>query len=238
MLAVRPLRPMGPPGIDVLIPTYDRSDLLGRALSSVVVSLRLAQVPFYIHVFDNLFHNVGFTAAMNKMARRGKHTWILALNDDCFVELGCIHAMLETAAIADIVGAVLLDREGKVIQTSTAFLKDRTPGLFVEQDLVRDKLVMGVSFACALIRRSVWNYLGGLDSKLFNDYSDVDFCLRALLENTKIAVAVGAKAEHVGGASKDRTKHINHDLSAYLEKWGKREDFPVPPDHFTFTDIR
>ncbi|MFC1707525.1 glycosyltransferase [Planctomycetota bacterium] len=44
-----------------------------------------------------------------------------------------------------------------------------------------DHVVAGVTFACAMVRRSVWNELGGLEEvRMPNAFGDVDMCLRAM----------------------------------------------------------
>jgi len=198
--------------------------------------------------------NVGFTRAVNVgveflMARCTPLWWILILNDDVELAAGCIDAMRITAANknAGVVGAHLYLNDAITIQhTGVGFVApSRRPGhLFgtlkdadLPDDWRLDKAVPAVTFACALIRPSVWKGLGGLDEIFFNDYSDVDFCLRLAQTGGVCVRSWGARARHHWSSSKNRSAHVEADDAAYYEKWGKVCPFPVPlTDPILFTE--
>ncbi len=69
-----------------------------------------------------------------------------------------------------------------------------------EAEFVHDeRIVLGVTFACAMTRRATWESLGGLDEILLpNGFGDVDLCARAIergLRNYYLGTLVGAHRE-------------------------------------------
>ena len=60
-----------------------------------------------------------------------------------------------------------------------------------------------VPFTAALLRRTVFDRLGGLDESFWLYGEDADYCYRAVLEGHGIGLAPGASARHQGGASRE-----------------------------------
>ncbi|MBN1263300.1 MAG: glycosyltransferase family 2 protein [Candidatus Pacebacteria bacterium] len=83
-------------------------------------------------------------------------------------------------------GKTMTDRLKPPVQdriTQLAFEVDQLPG------------------AALLVRRKVWNKVGGLDSDYHFLFEDVDWCWRARIRGFKLAVVPEAKITHLGGAS-------------------------------------
>jgi GT2 family glycosyltransferase len=61
--------------------------------------------------------------------------------------------------------------------------------------------VFGVCGAAFLIRRSLFEALGGFDERFFMIYEDVDLSFRARLRGARVLYAPAATVEHAGSAS-------------------------------------
>ena len=140
-------------------------------------------------------HDVPFNySAINNFAAsqaRGEH--LLLLNNDTEVISGeWLSAMLEHAQRPEVgvVGAKLLYGSGTVQHAgviigqggiaghSHLHLPGDHPGYFARPQLIQN--LSAVTFACAMVRREVFEALGGLnDTDLSVAFNDVDFCLRA-----------------------------------------------------------
>ena len=64
-----------------------------------------------------------------------------------------------------------------------------------------------VSGACFLIRRSLWDELGGFDRRYFMYMEDVDICWRAWRHGRRVRFEPGASVMHVQGVSTDQTPY-------------------------------
>lgn len=89
-----------------------------------------------------------------------------------------------------IVGAKLVDRDGKVTQAGlilgmnggvgSAFVGERYDASVYMQRLVVEQNYSAVSKVCLMVRKELFDALGGLDEVIFAEgYSDVDLCLKA-----------------------------------------------------------
>jgi N-acetylglucosaminyl-diphospho-decaprenol L-rhamnosyltransferase len=166
--------------------------------------------------------NLGFSKASNLGARSSHGGHILFLNPDVEVKPGTIGVLvswLETHDKTGIIGPRLVFPDGQ-FQLSAGNL----PGLWQEwkdrrlyrrmkmgdrrlhERVVtrfRDTQPVGwVTGACLLIRRSVFNSLGGFDEKLFMYFEDKDLCKRAASMGAEVVFCPEAEAvHHLSGSS-------------------------------------
>lgn len=193
--------------------------------------------------------NRGFAAACNQGARIGSASYLLFLNPDVQMTAGAVEsavAFLNDPSHADvgIVGAQLLDQEGR-IQRSCArtptvnglllhrlFLDRFWPGLAAphflsDWDHQESREVDQVIGACLLIRRGLFEWLGGFDERFFLYYEDVDLCLRARQAGSQVVYFIGATGRHAGGGSTNAVKgrrlyHLSISRIDYTAKWHGR----------------
>ena len=189
--------------------------------------------------------NRGFAAACNQGARRGNAPFLLFLNPDVRVK----HDTVASAARylndpvhsgVGIVGIQLLDTEGHVqrccarapnaatLLLRTLFL-DRLcpawvpPHFLTEWDHCDTRTVDQVMGAFLLIRRGLFERLGGFDERFFLYYEDVDLCLAARQAARSVVHYAGAQAFHEGQgttlAVKDR--RLFHHASSRVEYCAK-----------------
>ncbi len=81
-------------------------------------------------------------------------------------------------------------------------------------DHLHDRDVLQPPGACFLVRREVWERLGGLDPELWLYYNDVDFCLRLHQEGGRIRYLAGPEVLHHEGAS-------TRVFASMLETWAR-----------------
>ncbi len=136
---------------------------------------------------------LNFSALYNLGARHAQGDFLLLLNNDCvafdeqWLEHLLNHAMRPEVGV---VAPKLLDIEGKLAHAGYVLGLNgsaASPGVGLEnseagylQYLLVDRDVSAVSGACLMIRRELFESLGGMDESAFAlRFNDLDLCLRA-----------------------------------------------------------
>jgi GT2 family glycosyltransferase len=140
-----------------------------------------------------LHYDAAFNFSLiNNFASRSAtgHHLLLLNNDTEVIEPGWLKAMLEYSQMEDIgcVGAKLLYKSNGAIQHAGMVLADNqvahahrevdgaSPGYF--NRLATPQNCMAVTGACLMVKKGVYERLGGLDERFAVEFNDVDFCLR------------------------------------------------------------
>jgi N-acetylglucosaminyl-diphospho-decaprenol L-rhamnosyltransferase len=172
--------------------------------------------------------NRGFAAACNQGAAGSTADYVLFLNPDTRLHpttLGSTLAFMETPANRDagICGIRLIDDEGRASTAAARFptlqvligestrLSRLVPAAFPPHLLTAEECratrdvdqVIGAFF---LIRRRVFEALGGFDERFFVYYEEVDLSLRAARAGYRSVFFTGAEAVHHGGLSSNQVK--------------------------------
>jgi hypothetical protein len=162
--------------------------------------------------------NIGFAAAVNLGAARVGSRTILALNADTVLEPGCIDALLNALEADCSLGGVqprILQLEGESLpSTGDARLYSAgqaltADGRAIEEgagepqrpEHLRRHEVFGLCGAACLVRRELFDELGGYDESYFAFYEDVDLNVRARIAGWRFAYVPEAVVWHVGNAS-------------------------------------
>ena len=167
-------------------------------------------------------------AKNNNIAFRGSSgDFFLMLNPDTEIREGSIDKMvdfLEQSTDAGACGPKLIFPDGNIqlscrrFPTLRSFLFRRTPLRYLFQDSMRDKIHLMTDFghdettqvdwllgACIMVRRSVYEELGGMD-ELFEMYcEDIDFCKRLNKKGYKVYYYPEAEIIHHHLAETDKT---------------------------------
>jgi GT2 family glycosyltransferase len=160
--------------------------------------------------------NVGFARAMNLGVGRVRAETVLALNADTVVEPGAVRALLEALQADPSLGGV----QPRILQTEEGADLDSARLYSAGQALTRDGRafelgageaqssrhlaggeVFGVCGAACLLRRELFERLGGYDERYFSFYEDVDLNVRARIAGWRFAYAPEAVVWHLGNAS-------------------------------------
>lgn len=226
-----------------IIVTKGRPDLLRQCLVSLSASLNGSQPPKVV-VWDNEGDaetkaicrefvvkrfgggaNESFSAA-NNLAAQGTKGDLLLLNNDVFLQPGCISAMQRARREgANIVGAKLLYPQGVVQHYGIGFSRDYMPfhiGRGEAPDspwCSQDRVVAATTFAAVLIERALWDSLGGLDEEYIYSYEDIDYCLRAREVGAVVGVACDAVAIHLESQTVGRSDNDVRNWGIFAKKW-------------------
>jgi GT2 family glycosyltransferase len=167
--------------------------------------------------------NGGFAYGCNLGAARGSAPYLLFLNPDARLDAAAIEALaavLDEHPRAALVGPKILDDDGSLAFSVRRFPRLRSTfgkALFMHRlfplapwvdELVRDPEAYEragapewVSGACMLVRREVYDALGGFDEGMFLYCEDTDLCLRVWQAGHEVHFEPKAVVRHVGGHS-------------------------------------
>lgn len=172
--------------------------------------------------------NKGFSAACNQGARESTADFLLFLNPDVRLFANSLTIPLtffveEKNARVGIAGIQLVDDAGAIQRTCVRFpapfqflgislgldriLPGVIPGHFLtEWDHTESREVDQVMGAFFLVRRDLFESLGGFDERFFVYYEELDFSLRARKQGYSSWYLATAGAFHRGGGTTDQVK--------------------------------
>ena len=155
--------------------------------------------------------NVGFAGGITAGLRVAKGDLLLLLNNDAFVEPGCIPALLAAAAEWPQIGAIggVLTFAHHPELVASAGIRVRRDGVALDlwtgqhiHDLPTTQVeIMGPSGAAALYRRALLEDVGLPEPSFFAYLEDVDLSWRALLRGWHSVVVPQARVLHVYSAT-------------------------------------
>jgi GT2 family glycosyltransferase len=185
----------------------------------------LHYLPYHVKPFN-------YSAICNYALRFTDVQYIVFLNDDMTIKTGdWIQAMLEHASRPEVgvVGAKLLfpndtiQHAGVILgpceSSAHAFrgMRVESRGYFGLPHTIRN--CSAVTFACAMMRRSVYNELGGLDIKLCIAFQDVDMCLRLQARGYRVLYTPYAVLYHHESVTKEALAEVGE--AEYMQhRWG------------------
>lgn len=195
--------------------------------------------------YIKLEKNIGFGAANNVGAKMAKGKYIFFLNPDTKVFAGCIDCLvsfLQKDKTVGVAAPVLLDKEKKLFPLQGANLLTPVRAIFALSFVYKlfpnnsiannyfllnwDKkyikevdVVPGTAF---IIRKNIFEKIGGFDEKFFLFFEEHDVCFRVKKLRYKIFMIPQAKVMHLWGQSTKNlstTKEIfNSSRKYYFQK--------------------
>jgi len=191
---------LDPPAADVVVVDNGSSD-------GTVEYVRQAYPQVRVVALDR---NAGFAGGNNAGARHASARYLVFLNNDTEVERGWLAALVgaaERSPGADLATAriVYRDRPGIVDSAGDGYL--RCGGAFKRfhgqraDSAAESGEVFGACGASLLIRRELFEALGGFDEDFFMVYEDVDLSYRARLRGARCAYAADAVVIHAGSGT-------------------------------------
>lgn len=239
--------------IDIIIPTYNAPDLLRHCLTGIERNTHIphrlyiaddnSTDPSMRNIFKNLtvIKNKsgvqGFPHNCNYAVGQTEGDFVCLLNSDTVPYRHWLTAMAQEMIFDDvgIVGAKLIypdsdKRYGGMIQhAGVARANGGVPyHIFMGQSPKAQcvnvrREINAVTFACALIRRKLWDQLGGLDEAFVGgQFEDVDFNWRARELGWKVIYTPGAQLIHHehGSGNEFVSRHSAKNFSILKAKWG------------------
>ena len=166
-------------------------------------------VPEGVNYIENS-ENLGFAVANNRAAEGVTSDWLVFLNPDAFAEpdwLEKLKKASEKYPDADIFGSTqidagnpdMLDGAGDVYHM--AGIPYRGGYGRPVSEIPEDGDVFAACGAALMIRRELFEKLGGFDESFFCYCEDVDLCFRARLLGARVMQVRDAVVRHVGSAS-------------------------------------
>jgi GT2 family glycosyltransferase len=170
----------------------------------------------------SLGRNTGFAAAVNLGASKVGARAVLALNADAVLAPGAVQSLLAALAGDPGLGGVqprILQLEGGAagsgaVDDEAARLYSAGQRLSVDgrafeigagaaqsEEHRRRREIFGVCGAACLLRRELFDELGGYDESYFSFYEDVDLNVRARIAGWRFLYEPAAVAWHLGNAS-------------------------------------
>lgn len=166
----------------------------------------------------SLPENTGFAAAVNLGVARTRAPLVLALNADTVLEPGAVGRLAAALAADGNLGGVqprILQLEpGSESDAARARLYSRGMALSADGRAFEEgageaqdarsaaaREIFGVCGAACLLRRDLFEQLGGYDERYFAFYEDVDLNVRARIAGWRFAYVPEAVVWHAGNAS-------------------------------------
>jgi len=180
-----------------------------------------------IHTISHL-HNQGYAKSTNDGARIAQGEYLVLLNNDLQLSPGWLEPMLEVMQEKPDAGAIgniqyrlsngIIDHAGIVFDL--VGLPDHYGKNYPYLPAFICREFPAVTGACMLIRREVFNKLGGLDESYRNGCEDVDLCLRLRQNGYRNFVAGNSRIGHHVSASPGRHDRDADNNRILLQKWG------------------
>ncbi len=178
--------------------------------------------------------NLGFARAVNLAARQASGEFLLLLNSDARLTADALTLALDslrTNPDCAVAGAQLLNTDGSRQNSIANFptlatellnkslLRRLSPKRFPgkEQHFPAPIVVETIVGAFMLIRRSVWDALGGLDERFFFFFEETDFCLQVRRKNLRVMHLPQVRVWHGQGQT---AKQVS--AAARVEYWRSR----------------
>lgn len=162
--------------------------------------------------------NVGFARAVNLGVAETSASAVLVLNADTVLEPGAIGTLLDALDADSSLGGV----QPRILQMGEAGARDLEQahlysagqaltrdgrafelgaGVPQSPELLEPREVFGVCGAACLLRRELFQRLGGYDERFFSFYEDVDLNMRARVAGWRFGYVPAAVVWHLGNAS-------------------------------------
>ncbi len=216
-----------PPRVSIIIVDYHSKFYLDQLLKSLRHS---TFTDFETIIVDNNENNIGYGAGINKGAAKAKGEYLFILNPDTLVLPGAIEKLanyLDTNPNVAIAAPLLLDPQKKPYPwvgsqaltplqgiLSHSFINKIWPrhGFWIEtKNLTRATPAAVVPGTAFMVRKSVFNEVGGFDPEFFLYFEESDLCRRI---SQPVYLLPEAKIIHYWASSTPKTQTINHIFAA------------------------
>lgn len=175
--------------------------------------------------------NIGFSASCNRGAELAKGEFLIFLNNDTIPLPGWVEALVEVAKsdrnIA-VVGSKLLYPNNTIQHAGVLFrnfpfpvtpfhVYAGEPADYPDANVEVD--YDAVTAACMLVKRKIFEKLGGFDERFINGYEDVDFCLRVKDAGYRIVYTPRSVIYHLESSSPGRFDRSIPNVRILHNKW-------------------
>ncbi len=174
--------------------------------------------------------NLGFAKACNQGAQAARGEHLVFLNNDTIPLKGWLSALIEevrTHADVAVVGSKLLYEDGTIQHAGVAFSREWFMPYHLyrgveahARQVSRRRELQCVTAACMLVRRNVFEQVGGFDEGYRNGFEDVDLCLKVREQQWKIVYQPQSVLYHLESRTPGRKTHDGDNSRRLRERWG------------------
>lgn len=241
----RPDVPTPPPSIDVIIPTRDRVDLMRQCIGAI--EEKTTYPNYDIIILDNDStdpETLEYMAAsayrvvpcpgpfnyahiVNRGVSHSRAEFIVTLNNDTIlITPDWLEIMVGLASLPDVgfVGGCLIDQDGYyehesiVISPYPQHLRSDSNYPHADDFIAATRDVAAVTGAVQMVRREVWESLGGMDEQLRVTMNDVDICLRSQLDGLHVVYSPDVRLHHHVSSSRGKLDPLE-DRNLFIRRW-------------------
>jgi len=183
--------------------------------------------PFRVVLNDR---NLGYAAANNRAITHARGDVLALLNNDLVFLPRWLEPMLGAhRSLADRAGLIgnlqldartgAIDHTGIIVNQQGKPVHDRTLPSRLSRFFSTVRPVPALTGACVLVKRALWQQLGGFDEGYVNGGEDVDLCFRARALGRTNAVALTSVVRHHISASVGRKLHDEENSYRLARRW-------------------
>jgi GT2 family glycosyltransferase/tetratricopeptide (TPR) repeat protein len=243
--------PVGQFDCSIIIPVWNKRELTEQCLSElsrvtsgisyevIVVDNHstddtasfLDQLSGDIQIIRNN-ENLGFAKACNQGARAARGRFLVFLNNDTIPLNNWLTALVaEVTSHPDvgIVGSKLLYEDDTIQHAGVVFSRDGLMPYHAYRRFHRDhpavnqrRVFQSATAACMLIRREIFETVGGFDEGFQNGFEDVDLCLKVGDNGWQIVYQPLSVVYHLESQTPGRKTHEQANALRFLKRWGQR----------------
>lgn len=213
---------------------------VGKTEIIIVDNASTDDTPKWLHDFSKKWphikvlrqkENLGFAKACNIGAKIARGKYLLFLNNDTVPLRDWLDELLQAIESDNrigIVGSKLLFPDNTIQHAGVAIANTpnrispfhifyKKPSNYSPANIKRYLQV--VTGACMLVKKDLFQELGGFDETFINGYEDVDFCLRAVEKGYKVLYNPKSVLYHYESVTPGRFDHVSHNEKRLREKW-------------------
>jgi GT2 family glycosyltransferase len=251
--------------VSIVIPCYGEVETTLRCLTALATDATTS--PFEVIVVDDASpdgsgevlaaipnikyltnrENLGYLRSTNRAASLADGEYLVLLNNDTVPQPGWLDALVAHAdrdARVGVVGARMLYPDGRLQDTGIIVWQDASGwnyGRGLDHDDYRVTTRRDVDYivgACALVRRTLWEAIGGYDDRYAPAYAeDMDLGFSAWAAGFKVRYEPSARVVHkIGVSHGDAAQRLDMQVRnrpVFIEKWRAvlAEQFPPGEEH-------
>ena len=176
--------------------------------------------------------NLGFATACNDGAAIARGEYLVFLNNDTLPTRGWLDALVAYARShphVAVVGGKILNADGTIQHAGIAISQDRFArhiyrGFPADHPAVnRSRRFQAVNGACMLVRRAIFETIGGFDQTYRNCYEDMDLCFRLGALGHEIHYCHTSEVIHLEMVTRaGRIPDFGAATALYRQRWAHR----------------
>ncbi|MGJ3244433.1 MAG: glycosyltransferase family 2 protein [Opitutales bacterium] len=248
MVPADPQMPAPSPRISFVTALYNRLELTRAFLNSLEETVRGIPFEIiliddgstdgtrrYLETLEDQTHvqvvlnetNRGFAYNNNLGARLAQADTLCLLNNDLVLTPGWLEPMLEqfdTLPQIGVLGNIQYNARTGLIDHAGVFFDQNGQPAHARKN--RKKIPRGpwkewfaVTAACVLVRKQVFEELGGFDDSYRNGMEDIDFCVRLKQAGYRNYVCNLSKIYHHVSSSPGRLEYNDSNMRLFLKRW-------------------